>query len=48
MHGIDSSRDPPSDRPYKAMPSVQTQGKGKIYCPYCELEHYLSQCETKA
>jgi len=30
MHGIDSSRDPPSDRPYKATPSVQIQGKGKI------------------
>ncbi|XP_035235202.1 uncharacterized protein LOC118206521 [Anguilla anguilla] len=48
MHGTDSSKNPQSDVTSKAAPPIQTRGKAKIYCPYCNSEHYLSQCESFA
>lgn len=46
MHETDSQGDPKSVVASKAALSNQPQGKTKIYCPYCESEHYLSQCES--
>ncbi|CAM4718193.1 unnamed protein product [Leuciscus chuanchicus] len=48
MHGTGSSSNYLSDTSSQAAHSIRTQGKGKIYCPYCEAEHYLSQCESFA
>ncbi|XP_039539859.1 uncharacterized protein LOC120487658 [Pimephales promelas] len=48
MHGTGSSSNHPSNTPSKVAHSIRTQVKGKIYCPYCEAEHYLSQCESFA